>query len=125
MINEPFGWLWALAGFVSGAVFGLRFQREEWLGGYASRRRRLLRLGHISFIGLGIFNILFAHSVERLRLDASWVTAASWSLIIGAATMPLCCGLTAWKRRAQPAFAIPVASLLLGGTIVVAGMLRR
>ena len=35
-INEAFGWVWVLAGFLSGLVLGLFFQRDDWLGGYGS-----------------------------------------------------------------------------------------
>ena len=54
------GWLAMLLGVASGAVIGLFFHREEWAGGYGSYRRRMLRLGHISFFGIGILNFLFA-----------------------------------------------------------------
>ena len=64
-INEVFGWLWIMLGFLSGMVIGLLFHDEQWLGGYASCPRRLIRLGHISFVGLGILNILF----QEVRID--------------------------------------------------------
>ncbi len=124
MINEPFGWLWALAGFVSGAFLGARFSDDEWFGGYSSHRRRLLRLGHISFLGLGILNILFAHSLERIQLGPTWLALASWAMVVGAITMPLCCGLVAWRRGLRPVFVVPVACLLIGGTLVTVGILK-
>ena len=123
-LNEIFGWVWIVGGFLSGMTLGLRFQREYWLGGYGSFRRRMVRLGHVSFLGLGFLNILFALSAPRVRLDPGGLSIASWSLVVGGATMPLCCALMAWKRALQPAFAVPVASLLLGATLVVAGLLR-
>jgi hypothetical protein len=123
-INEVFGWLWILIGFATGAMLGARFSDEHWLGGYASYRRRLVRLGHISFIGLGALNILFAHSIERARLDAVWMDIAAWSFIVGGVTMPLCCALTAWRPQLKPLFAVPVTSLLLGGGLAVIGMMR-
>ncbi len=46
------GWTSMIAGAVSGAAIGLFFHREEWMGGYASLRRRMIRLGHIAFFGL-------------------------------------------------------------------------
>ena len=52
-LNVALAWLWMLLGFISGTVLGLNFHRENWLGGYASRQRRLYRLGHVSFFGLG------------------------------------------------------------------------
>ena len=51
-LNLVLGWLWIALGFASGAVLGLWFHKEQWLGGYASWMRRLYRLGHISFFGL-------------------------------------------------------------------------
>src|SRR5688500_9360107 len=73
MINEAFGWFWILVGFISGMVMGLRFAHEDWLGGYQSHARRMLRLGHISFVGLGVLNILFAHTLERIQLESGWI----------------------------------------------------
>jgi hypothetical protein len=122
--NEIFGWVWILAGLLSGLVLGLRFQREGWLGGYASHPRRLIRLGHISFLGLGILNVLFALGSAPARLAPGPLAAASWGLIVGGLTMPLCCGLMAWKRAFQPAFAVPVTSLVLAAALVAFGMLR-
>jgi hypothetical protein len=81
------GWVAALAGVISGAVIGLFFQREEWLGGYASYRRRLLRLGHISFFGLGFSNILFGLTVRVLGT----VPGIAVLMIVSVVTMPICC----------------------------------
>jgi hypothetical protein len=124
LINEAFGWLWIVMGFVSGTLLGLKFQQENWLGGYGSHRRRLIRLGHISFLGLGFLNILFVHSVGRLELSAQWITGASWALVIGGVSMPVCCALMAWKRECQPLFALPVTSLLIGGFLTLMGLLQ-
>ena len=124
-INEAFGWVWILAGFLSGLILGMFFQRDDWLGGYGSFRRRLIRLGHISFLGLGILNILFALSVEHLELAPATLTLASRALLVGGVTMPLCCGLMAWRRGLHALFGIPVASLVLGVSLIVRGMLFR
>ena len=45
------------------------FHGEDWLGGYGSWRRRMLRLGHISMIGTGLLNLAFALSVGHLPLN--------------------------------------------------------
>jgi hypothetical protein len=123
-VNLVFGWSWMLVGMVAGMALGSRFQREEWLGGYASHPRRLLRLGHVSFIGLGILNVLVAGVAGTLAASGPWRVVASASLITGAVTMPLCCALMAWRRGLQPLFAVPVISLLSGVAVVVAGLLR-
>jgi hypothetical protein len=123
-MNEVFGWLWVTLGFSSGALIGLRFDQAEWWGGYNSFRRRLVRLGHISLIGLGILNILFAQSLLRLTLGPAALATASWALIIGGVTMPTACGLAAWKQRSVPLFAVPVVSLIVGGWLTVIGLVR-
>jgi len=125
MINEALGWLWVVIGFASGILLGVRFQRDDWLGGYSAFPRRLIRLGHISFLGLGFLNILFALSVGRLHLNSSQLLLTSWALIAGAVTMPICCFLTAWKRASQPLFAVPVLCLVTGGILILAGLVAR
>jgi hypothetical protein len=124
LMNESFGWAWILAGFVSGFLLGLGFHHDDWMGGYGAFRRRLIRLGHISFIGLGILNILFAFSAPRVALGEPWLSIASWALIAGGVTMPLSCGLMAWRRGFYPLFIVPVLSLVLGASLVFAGLLR-
>jgi hypothetical protein len=123
-LNLVFGWIWILAGFLSGTAIGLGFHRDGWLGGYASHERRMIRLGHVSFLGLGILNILFALGAPRLLAGGGWATAASIALVVGGMTMPLCCALMAWKRALQPLFAVPVASLVLSAAIVVVRAVR-
>ncbi len=124
-INVLFGWAWVLAGFLSGLLLGLRFQRDDWLGGYGSFSRRLIRLGHISFIGLGFLNILFGLSARRVHLEPDWLWTASRALILGGVTMPACCALMAWRRTFHFLFAVPVLSLVLGVALVLVGLLRQ
>ena len=62
------GWLGVLGGVVSGAAFGLFYHRDDWMGGYASFRRRMARLGHISFVGLGFVNLMFALSIRAVEI---------------------------------------------------------
>ena len=97
-INLIGGWLGMLAGVLSGAVAGLFFYRDDWMGGYGSFRRRLARLGHISFFGLGFLNLLFAATSGQLLLHGPYLAVASLGLLIGAITMPTCCFLTAWRK---------------------------
>ena len=120
--NEAFGWIWIVAGIVSGLGLGLGFHRDSWLGGYGSFRRRMLRLGHISFLGLGFLNLLFVLSAPRMRLPPAGLAVASWTIAIGAATMPLCCGLMAWRRGFYLLFGVPVVCLLVGAALGAWGM---
>jgi len=111
--NLVFGWAGMLGGVIAGAVIGLFFEREDWMGGYASFRRRLTRLGHIAFFGLGYLNILFALTT-RGQPETSWLVLASWSLLVGAAAMPACCFLSAWKKGFTRLFPIPVVAVATG-----------
>ena len=120
-MNLAIGWLWIHLGIVSGALLGLGFLNPEFLGGYGSTRRRLLRLGHISFFGMGILNLMLAAS-PLLAVDSTTSLmlqrTASLGLLIAALTMPLACALVAWRRACYPVFVIPVAAALTATSII-------
>ena len=63
-INLLVAWVAILIGLLTGTALGLFFHDESWLGGYGSWRRRLMRLGHISFFGTGFLNLAFILSVK-------------------------------------------------------------
>lgn len=111
-------WLGIVLGIVSGMLLGLGFLNDGFLGGYDSPRRRLLRLGHISFFGLAFLNLVFWLSVRLGGLDAAALAPASAAFLVGAATMPSVCIATAFWRPARHAFAVPVLSLLYGSSAV-------
>lgn len=110
-INLWAAWIGILLGLASGTVQGLFFDREDWLGGYASWPRRLMRLGHISFFGIAFLNLAYVNTVHLLG-PASHVPLASTLLIAGAILMPLVCYLAAWKKPLRHLFPLPVLSLL-------------
>ena len=106
-------WIGILLGCLAGAVIGLFFAREDWMGGYGSWRRRLVRLGHISFFGIAFLNISFALTARSLGIDDG-LGVASVLLIVGAVTMPLVCFLAAWRKPLRHAFPVPALSVTLG-----------
>jgi hypothetical protein len=107
------GWAGFLAGALTGALMGLCFHREDWLGGYNSFPRRMLRLGHIACFGLGLINILFALTAATLPATPAG-RLASLLLVVGMITMPLNCFLTAWRKPFRHLFFIPAGSTLFG-----------
>ncbi|MGA8740880.1 MAG: hypothetical protein WB561_06810 [Terracidiphilus sp.] len=119
------GWLGMLAGVLSGAVIGLFFHRDDWMGGYGSYRRRLTRLGHISFFGLGFLNLIFAATSGQLFLRGICLATASWALIVGAITMPLCCFLAAWRKSLRHLFPVPVLAVTTGILSILVGWWKR
>src|SRR5262245_58943756 len=122
-MNLALGWLWLLLGFLSGLGLGLFFHRDDWLGGYGSFRRRLYRLGHISFFGLAATNFFFYVTAQNLPVGNGLVFA-SRAFIIGAVSMPICCVLMAHWRRAQMLFAIPVLSLAAGALLTLMELVK-
>jgi hypothetical protein len=111
-INLAAGWVAILTGLLFGAVTGTFFHRQEWLEGYGSWRRRMLRLTHISLVGTGLLNLSFALSVDLLELQTV-PPIASLLFLVGAVAMPLVCLLSAWQIVFRHLFFIPVVSLVL------------
>jgi hypothetical protein len=124
LLNLPLAWLWLLLGFVSGMMLGMFFHREDWLGGYGSFKRRMYRLAHISFFGLGAVNLLFWLTMKNLAGEGSSVTIASWAFVVGAISMPVCCLVMAHFPRSRMLFAIPVLSLITGGLLTLMEVIK-
>ena len=124
-INLIAGWLGMLAGVLSGAVVGLFFHRDDWMGGYGSYRRRLMRLGHIAFFGLGFLNLMFAATSAQLYLRGNYVAFASGALVVGAIAMPVCCFLSAWRKPLRHLFPVPVLAVTTGIFSILVGWWRR
>ena len=121
-LNWWIGWSMILAAFVTGALVGLGFHRDDFLGGYTSFRRRIFRLGHIALAELGILNVVFALSPwPTPGEELSW--AASACFIIGGLLMPLICFMTGWRERWRKWFPLPVASLILAVVLTLTGAL--
>lgn len=112
-INLQAGWVGFLVGALSGAVIGLQFHKEQWLGGYGSYPRRMLRLGHIACFGMGLLNVLFAFTVIVLPLPTSWENVAATSWIVALISMPLICWVSAWQKPARRLFPIPVLATVI------------
>ena len=123
-LNLVIAWLWLLLGFVAGMVLGMFFHGENWLGGYASFRRRMYRLGHISFFGLGALNLLFCLTVQNFSLAGQLVSVASSAFVVGAIAMPVCCVVKAHFPKAHLIFAVPVVSLIAGGILTLLEVIK-
>lgn len=109
--NYAAAWIGIFLGGVAGAIQGLFFHHRNWLGGYGSWPRRMLRLGHISLVAIGFVNLGFALTVSVLSLSEGlfW---PSRLLIVAAVTMPVLCYLSAFEDRFRYLFFIPAVSLI-------------
>jgi hypothetical protein len=121
MLNLLVGWSSMGAGVISGAIIGLFFHDEGWMGGYGSFRRRMIRLGHVSFFGMGLLNVLFAMSVALLPPPAAYARGASIAFATAAVAMPVCCFLTAWRKPWRHLFFIPVTSTMVAIGLLLTG----
>lgn len=113
MVNLYAAWIGIFAGCIAGAVQGLFFHKDDWLDGYSSWRRRLTRLGHISFFGIGFINFAFSVSLRMLEMEGELVLS-SRLLIVALITMPLLCYLSAFKKPFRNLFFIPAGSVIIG-----------
>ena len=118
MINIQAAWIGFFLGCIAGAIPGLFFYGSEWLGGYHSWQRRLIRLGHISFFGIGFINLLFALTIRTLGIETG-AEITSTLLLVGLVAMPTVCYLSAWKPFCRHLFVIPAGSVALGIALFV------
>ncbi len=112
MINWYFGWSLILTAFVTGAIIGIFFYDENFLGGYSSFRRRILRLGHIAMAALGTINVLYGLSQMAMETSVRPGVAAL-GFVIGGTTMPLVCFLSSWHVGFRHFFFVPVSALII------------
>ena len=111
-------WIGFLLGCLAGAVPGLFFHAADWLGGYTSWRRRMVRLAHIAFFGIGFLNLAFALTCRTLGLTTG-LHVPSVLLMEAAVTMPLICYLSAWKPICRHLFFIPAGSVIVAIVIML------
>ena len=114
------GWWLILAAFVSGALIGLGFHREEFRGGYGSFRRRLLRLGHIALAALGMLNVLYGLSPASIG-GGTCALLPGMLLVAGAVAMPVVCFLSAWRKPFRHLFFVPVVLLMAAVGLIICG----
>jgi hypothetical protein len=117
-LNFTAGWWLILAAFASGALVGLGFHREDFLGGYASFRRRLVRLGHIALAALGALNIIYGLSPVPVGRSALAVLPGGL-LLAGAIAMPAVCFLSAWREPLRRLFPLPVTLLVVAVILIL------
>ncbi len=110
MINITAAWIGFLLGAVSGAIPGLFFHQPDWLGGYTSWPRRLIRLAHISFFGIGFLNLGMGLTSKVLGVDSA---TASALMLVGAVAMPTVCYASAARPAFRHLFFIPAGSVLV------------
>ncbi|HSC28767.1 MAG TPA: hypothetical protein VLD67_15930 [Vicinamibacterales bacterium] len=117
-MNRSIGWTSLAAGVATGLVMGLwsfdgPLPVPAWLGDYGDTSRRLARLGHIAFLGLGILNLLLADELPRSALGAAGRKAASMSMNIGNMLLPIGLFAAAAWAPAKYALGLPASCVFV------------
>ena len=118
-----FAWTWVVVGLLTGIGLGARFARDDWLGGYGSWPRRLVRLGHVSFVGTGLLNLGAHWSLASLGIDGALAAWARALFVAGAVAMPAVCFAAAFQKSLRHLFAVPVTALVTASSLLVAAPL--
>jgi hypothetical protein len=108
------GWISILTGFLAGTAMGAFYRNDARLGGYSSKARRYVRLGHIACEALGMIVILAALCT---KLGYVFPDASLLLLVIGMISMPISCWVTAFWEKGFYLFPIP--SFSLSGAVVL------
>jgi hypothetical protein len=116
--NRRVGWLSTCLGAISGSIMGLwsfdgPLPVPGWLGEYDHTSRRLARLGHIAFFGLGILNVLVARELRWSGFGHWSRRTAAWAMNFGNVFLPLTLFAAAAYRPLKFAMGAPVFAILL------------
>jgi len=127
--NRVVGWSSLALGAATGLILGLwsfdgPLAVPEWLGGYGDTSRRLARLGHIAFFGLGILNLLLAREFPELGLRAGQRRVASVAMSFGNIFLPLTLFAAAAYRPCKYLMPLPALAVTVAMTLAVWGALR-
>jgi hypothetical protein len=117
-MNRTVGWMSMAVGIATGLVMGMwsfdgPMPTPAWLGEYGDTSRRLARLGHIAFLGLGILNILLSHELPRSLLSERRKRLASVSMNFGNILLPLTLFAAAAWRPAKYAMGLPATAVFV------------
>jgi hypothetical protein len=128
--NRRVGWISTCLGIASGLIMGLwsfdgPFAVPQWLGGYDQTARRLARLGHIAFLGLGILNLLMAGTLGRLALGPRGRRTASWAMNFGNLFLPVTLFAAAAYRPLKYFMSAPALAVFLALLLTAYGVCRR
>lgn len=127
--NRLVGWTSLAVGAATGLILGLwsfvgPVPVPAVLGEYGDLSRRLARLGHIAFFGLGVINLLLAREHPHLRLSQRAQAIASSSMNFGNVFLPLTLFAAAFFHPLKYAMPIPALAVFVAVVIASYGSLQ-
>jgi hypothetical protein len=125
--NRRVGWVSTCLGAASGVIMGLwsfdgPFPIPGLLGEYDQTARRLARLGHIAFFGLGILNLLMVVELRRSPLGLWGRRTASWAMNFGNVFLPLTLFAAAAYRPLKYCMSAPALAVFLALVVTAYGV---
>jgi hypothetical protein len=125
--NRRVGWVSTCLGAATGLILGLwsfdgPFAVPAWLGEYDQTSRRLARLGHIAFFGLGILNLLLAYELKRTTLGSLGRRTASWAMNFGNVFLPLTLFAAAVYRPLKYSMSVPALAVFVALAVAAYGV---
>lgn len=117
-LNRAVGFTSVLLCVVSGMILGLwsfggPLPVPDGIGDYGDLPRRLIRLGHIAFFGLGMINLALAGHARSLPFDPASRSRALTLMNLGNGGLPPLLIAAAWLPGLIYALAVPVACVFL------------
>ncbi len=128
--NRLVGWTSMAVGATTGLMMGLwsfngPMDTPTWLGEYADVSRRLARLGHIAFFGLGILNVLLAGELMRSTLSDAARRVALATMNFGNIFLPVTLFAAAAYHPAKYLLPVPAMSVTVALVIVAYGVYKQ
>jgi len=125
-----FAWISFVLGVVTGLTLGLwsfdgPVPTPEWLGEYGSVSRRMARLGHIAYFGLGFLTLMLAWELPKFVLDDRQKTIAAKMMIFGNMFLPLTLFAASIYHPLKYLMPIPALCVLVAMSIAAKGAYRR
>ena len=127
-LNRRIGWISLVVGAASGMILGLwsfdgPVPVPAWLGEYTDLPRRLARMGHIAFIGIGFLNILVGKELSTLALTERAGATASWCMIFANFLLPATLFAASLYSPAKYALPLPATAVFIALSVVAWGVL--
>jgi hypothetical protein len=129
-LNRAVGWTSLAVGAGVGLVMGLwsfdgPVAVPAWIGEYGDAPRRMVRLGHIAFFGLGILNILLARALPAFGLGEAGTRTALHCMNFGNVFLPLTLFAAAAYRPLKYLLPFPAVSIFVALCFAAFGVWRR